>query len=66
MMKMKLTVKTNVAAYARELGSDKGSGVKSVADDFLPELEAKVRKLVEDAVDRAKSNNRKTVMGRDL
>ncbi len=65
-MKMKLTVKTNVAAYARKLGSDKGSRVKSVADDFLPELEAKVRKLVEDAVERAKANNRRTVMGRDL
>ncbi len=65
-MKIKLTVKTNVAAYARKLGSDKGSGVKSVADDFLPELEAKVKKLVEDAVERAKANNRRTVMGRDL
>ena len=65
-MKMKLTVKTNVAAYVKKLSADKGSGVKSVADDFLPELEAKVKKLVEDAVERARSNNRRTVMGRDL
>ncbi len=63
---MKLTVKTNVAAYARKLGSDKGSEVKSVADDFLPALEAKTKKAVEEAVERARANGRKTVMGRDL
>lgn len=63
---MKLTVKTNVAAYARKLGAEKGTGVKSVADDFLPELEAKVKRLVENAVERAKANSRRTVMGRDL
>lgn len=63
---MKLTVKTNVAAYVKKLGAEKGTQVRSVADDFLPELEAKVKKLLEDAVERARSNSRKTVMGRDL
>ena len=65
-MRMKLTVKTNVAAYIKKLSSEKNSKVNSIADDFLPELDAKVRKLVEDAVERAKANNRRTVMGRDL
>lgn len=63
---MKLTVKTNVAAYVKKLSAEKNSNVSSVADDFLPELEAKVEKLVADAVGRARANNRKTVMGRDL
>ena len=63
---MKLTVKTNVAAYVKKLGAEKGTQVRSVADDFLPELEAKVKKLIEDAVGRAHSNSRRTLMGRDL
>lgn len=65
-MKMKLTVKTNVAAYVKKLNSEKNSNVTNIADDFLPELEAKVGKLVAEAVARAKANNRRTVMGRDL
>ena len=63
---MKLTVKTNVAAYVKSLSAEKNSKVKNVADDFLPELDAKVKKLIEDAVERAKANNRRTLMGRDL
>ena len=63
---MKLTVKTNVSAYVKKLSGEKGLQVTSVADDFLPGLDSKVRKLVENAVERAKANNRKTVMGRDL
>ena len=65
-MQMKLTVKTNIAAYVRKLSAEKNSQVKNIADDFLPELDAKVKKLVEGAVERAKANNRRTVMGRDL
>lgn len=65
-MKMKLTVKTNVAAYVKKLSAEKGTQVRSVADDFLPELEAKVKKLIENAVERAHSNSRRTLMGRDL
>lgn len=63
---MGLVVKTNVSAAVKEISSRKGCGVKSVSDDFVPQLEEKVRKLVEDAVDRARSNNRKTVMGKDV
>ena len=63
---MKLTVKTNVAAYVKKLSAEKGTQVRNVADDFLPELEAKVKKLIENAVERAHSNSRRTLMGRDL
>ncbi len=62
---MGLVVKTNIAAAVKEIGRKKGCAVKSVADDFVPAIDAKVRKLVEDAVDRANSNNRRTVMGKD-
>ena len=63
---MGLVVKTNVAAAVKETSGRKGYGVKSISDDFLPKLEEKVKKLVEDAVERAKSNNRRTVMGKDV
>ncbi len=41
-------------------------GIQSVSKDFFPELDAKVRLLVEESVERAKQNGRKTVMGRDV
>ena len=66
MIRMKLTVKTNVAAYVKKLSAEKNNQVSSVAEDFFPELEARVERLVAEAVERAKANNRRTVMGRDL
>lgn len=63
---MALVVKTNVAAAVKEISARKGSDVNSISEDFLPSLEEKVKKLIEDAVYRANSNNRRTVMGRDL
>ncbi|HIG97816.1 TPA: DUF1931 domain-containing protein [Candidatus Woesearchaeota archaeon] len=62
---MALVVKTNVAAFAKNAGKRKGYTVNSISEDFLPAIEAKVRKLLEDAVDRAHSNGRRTVMGKD-
>ena len=38
----------------------------NVAGDFAEALDKKVRQLVADACGRAESNNRKTVMGKDL
>ena len=38
----------------------------SVSEDFYTELEKKVKTLIDDACKRAKSNNRNTVMGRDV
>ncbi len=63
---MGLLVKTNVAAFVKELGKAKGCAVRNVADDFLPAAEEKAKKLIEEAVERARANNRKTLMGRDL
>ena len=38
----------------------------SVSEDFYTELEKKVKTMIEEACKRAKSNNRNTVMGRDV
>ncbi|MAE13936.1 DUF1931 domain-containing protein [Candidatus Woesearchaeota archaeon] len=38
----------------------------NIAGDFADALDAKVKGLVKDAVERAAANNRKTVMAKDL
>lgn len=63
--KMSLVVKTNIAAAVKDIGRKKGYPINSVSEDFLPAIEVKVEKLVEEAVDRAHSNGRRTVMGKD-
>ena len=63
---MGLVVKTNVAAAVKEISKKKDYFVNNVADDFMPAVEEKVKKLVEESVERAHANNRRTVMGRDF
>ena len=63
---MGLVVKTQIAAVVKEINKAKGFQVNNVAEDFLPAINAKVRKMVEEAVERAQANNRRTLMGRDL
>ena len=63
---MGLIVKTQLAAVVKEINKAKGFQVNNVAEDFLPAINAKVRKMVEEAVERAQANNRRTLMGRDL
>ncbi|PLW80483.1 DUF1931 domain-containing protein [Candidatus Woesearchaeota archaeon] len=38
----------------------------SVSSDFVDVLNEKVKRLIEDAMVRAESNGRRTVMGKDL
>ena len=64
--KMGLVVKTNIVALVKKVNESKGSQVNSVADDFLPAVEAKVKKMVEEAFERARANGRKTLMGKDI
>jgi histone H3/H4 len=45
---------------------ESGIGPDKISDDFLPRLDKKVHQLVIKAAERAKENNRKTVMGRDV
>ena len=63
---MSLVVKTQIAAVVKEINKSKSFQVKNVADDFLPAVNAKVREIIEEAVERAQANNRRTLMGRDL
>lgn len=55
-----LIVKAKLKDTAKEFGD------YSVASDFAEKLDAKVKDLVKDACERAKANNRRTVMARDL
>ena len=42
------------------------TGECNVAGDFADALNKKVEQLIKDAVERAKGNNRRTVMAKDL
>jgi len=41
------------------------AGEMNVGGDFYTEIDEKVRELIEDAVERAEANDRKTVKARD-
>ena len=56
-----LVVRSQVKNYAKV--DDKPL---NIAEDFYEELNKKVVKLIEEASKRAKSNNRTTLMGRDV
>lgn len=56
-----LVVRSQVKNYAKVDGN-----TLSISGDFYEELNKKVEKLIEEASKRAKSNNRNTVMGRDV
>ena len=60
----KLIVKNNVKAAIKEL--DKENSISSVAADVSTEFQKKVDALLEDGIKRAKANNRRTLLGRDL
>lgn len=61
---MVLIVKNNIRKVVKEL--DKKNAISSVADEVEQELEKKVEKILEDAIGRAKANNRRTIQARDL
>jgi len=61
---MALIVKNNIRKVVKEL--DKENAVSSVAEEVGLELEKKVEELLENAIDRAKANNRRTIQARDL
>ncbi len=59
---MSLIVKSKVKEYLEQAAGEK----VSMAGDLPDALEEKVKQLLEEAVRRAKANNRKTVMAKDL
>ncbi|MBW3016784.1 DUF1931 domain-containing protein [Candidatus Woesearchaeota archaeon] len=38
----------------------------NISTDFMPKMDEEVNKMVVKALDRARANNRKTVMARDI
>ena len=63
---MHLVVKTQVAAAVREINRKKGYRIKNVHGSVIPDLNRKVMVLLEQAVERANANQRKTLMGKDI
>ncbi|MBS3092906.1 DUF1931 domain-containing protein [Candidatus Pacearchaeota archaeon] len=60
----KLIKSNNIKEAVEELDKDKS--ISSVASDVAVELEKKLENLIIDAIKRAKANNRRTLLGRDL
>ena len=54
--KMAIVVKSQIKEVAK----------MNISSDFVPALEEKVKKLIEEAVARADANGRRTLMAKDL
>ncbi len=61
---MALIIKSNIRKVVKEL--DKENAVSSVADEVEITLERKVENILLEAIERAKSNKRRTLQARDL
>ncbi|MBI3052011.1 hypothetical protein HYY74_06180 [Candidatus Woesearchaeota archaeon] len=61
-----IIVKAQVTALVRQLSKEMKLPVNNVTSDYMPALDKKVRKIVEESVMRANENKRKTLMGRDV
>ena len=61
---MALIVKNNIRKVVKEL--DKENSVSSVADEVGTALERRVEEILDNAIKRAKANNRRTLQARDL
>lgn len=55
-----ITVRSQIKEIVKDLK------VNNVAEDFWEKLDGKVKRIVERACQRAKENQRKTVMGKDV
>ncbi len=63
---MHLVVKTQVTAAVKEINKKKGYRINNVDGSFVPSLNEKVMKLLEEAIERANENHRRTLMGKDV
>ena len=57
-----ITARTQIKQIMKESGTD----VDNIANDFIDRLDEKVKEIVINACRRAKENNRKTLMARDV
>jgi len=61
---MTLIVKSNIRKVVKEL--DKENAVSSIAEEVGTALEKKVENILEEAIQRAKANKRRTIQARDI
>ena len=57
-----ITVKTQI----KEILKSSNMGINNISNDYMGQLDEKVKQLVLDSAKRAKDNNRRTVMGKDV
>ncbi len=60
----KLIIKNNIKKAVEEL--DKEKSITSVSADVSIELQKRIDELMLNGIKRAKANNRRTLLGRDL
>ena len=63
---MHLVVKTQVIAAVKELNKKKDYRIKNIDGSFMPALNVKVSKILEESLDRANANHRRTLMDKDV
>ena len=56
----------NIVARTQVKEIVKQAGINNLSGDFMDRLDERVAELVTNAVKRAKENDRRTVMGRDI
>lgn len=61
-----IIVKSQIASLVKEISKEKHANINNITSDFAPALDKKVKEVIEEAVVRAKENNRRTLMGRDV
>ncbi len=61
-----IVVKAKVSELAKQMAKEKNMNINNVSEDFAVALDKKVKQLIEDALARAKDNNRRTVMAKDV
>jgi histone H3/H4 len=57
-----LTVRTQI----KDIMAESDTKIDNISADFIDHLDKKVKQLILDALQRAKENGRKTVMGKDV
>ncbi len=61
---MSLIIKSNIRKVVKDL--DKEDSITAVAEEVGMALDRKVEDILQEAIKRAKANNRKTIQARDL
>ena len=63
---MHLIVKTQIISAIKDVNKKKRYNVKNIDGNYLPALNEKVLKIIEESIERARKNGRKTLMNRDI